>query len=30
MHERWYSHVTRLASGAFKRMKLAQALGDGD
>jgi propionate CoA-transferase len=30
MHARWYSQVTRLASGAFKRMKLAQALGDDD
>jgi propionate CoA-transferase len=28
MHEQWYSRVTRLASGAFKRMKVAQALTD--
>ncbi|HET9821921.1 MAG TPA: acyl CoA:acetate/3-ketoacid CoA transferase, partial [Burkholderiaceae bacterium] len=30
MHERWYAQVTRLASGAFKRMKLAQVLGEDD
>jgi len=29
MHERWYANVTRYASGAFKRMKVAQALARG-
>jgi len=29
MTERWYARVTRYASGAFKRMKVGRALGDG-
>ena len=29
MHQRWYANVTRYASGAFKRMKVAQALARG-
>jgi propionate CoA-transferase len=30
MHERWYGKVTRYATGAFKRMKVARALKAGD
>ncbi len=29
MHQRWYVNVTRYASGAFKRMKVARALARG-